>query len=345
MVHLPECAARTRDARPYPFFPGLSEVWTGGPNWQLGHWLTGRLDAVSLAALVRHLWIRAGMPKDQIDVTELWGAVEAYVISAVEAPRASISTLARHFGFDAIESDGRICFLMRGRMASSTVTPDQIVASPSAQGEAMGLTRAQKTELPQALKWQVARADENYDAAQVEARRVTVDSTRIASESFPVSVPPEEPERRCRRALMEAWVARETAVFRLPPPRVALEPGHEIPLDHDGRSTEMRLVAIADNDARGIEAVRQDRIVYDLPPGATRPLSLTTPPVLGKSKVLLMDLPQLREDQPAHRPCVAAHAKPWPGQMAVFRCGADDGFALLTTFRRRAQLGALVSDF
>jgi hypothetical protein len=45
------------------------------------------------------------------------------------------------------------------------------------------LTRGQETELPQALKWQVARADEDYDAALVEARRITVDTTRIASES------------------------------------------------------------------------------------------------------------------------------------------------------------------
>ena len=65
----------------------------------------------------------------------------------------------------------------------------------------MELTRAQETELPQALKWQVARADEDYDAAQVEARRITVDTTRIASEAFPIAVPPEEAERRCRRAL------------------------------------------------------------------------------------------------------------------------------------------------
>ncbi len=179
----PECAAWTWDARPYPFFPELTDVWTDGPNWRLGHWLTGRLGAVSLAALVRHLCLRAGMPEELIDVSGLWGAVEGYVISALEAPRASISTLARHFGFDAVESEGRIKFLMRGRIASATVTPDSMVAPASAQGDVMELTRAQETELPQALKWQVARADEDYDAAQVEARRITVDTTRIASES------------------------------------------------------------------------------------------------------------------------------------------------------------------
>ena len=57
-----------------------------------------------------------------------------------------------------------------------------------------------------------------------------------------------------------------------------------------------------------------------------------------------MDLPQLTEDQPAHRPLVAAHAVPWPGEMAVFRSPSTDGFELLTTFGSRARIGTLVSD-
>jgi len=56
-------------------------------------------------------------------------------------------------------------------------------------------------------------------------------------------------------------------------------------------------------------------------------------------------MPQLTEDQPAHRPFVAAHAVPWPGEMAVFRSPSMDGFELLTTFGGRARIGALVSDF
>ena len=275
MVHVPECAAWTWDARPYPFFPALTDVWTDGANWRLGHWLTGRLGAVSLAALVRHLSRRAGMPASRIDVTGLWGAVEGYVIGALESPRASISTLARHFGFDAIETEGVIRFVMRGRASVATLGPDDLVAAR--EGDVLELTRGQETELPQALKWQVARADEDYDAALVEARRITVDTTRIASESFPMAIPPEEAERRCRRALMEAWIGRESATFRLPPSRLALDPADVIRLAHDGREVEFRLVSVADAEARGIEAVRQDRAAYDLPPGDPRPASLASP--------------------------------------------------------------------
>jgi hypothetical protein len=343
MVHVPECAAWTWDARPYPFFPALTDVWTDGANWRLGHWLTGRLGAVSLAALVRHLCTRAGLPESRIDVTGLWGAVEGYAVTALESPRASITTLSRHFGFDAVETEGVIRFVMRGRASIATLAPDDLVAAR--EGDLLELTRAQETELPQALKWQVARADEDYDAALVEARRITVDTTRIASESFPMAVPPEEAERRCRRALMEAWTGRETGAFRLPASRLALDPADVVTLAHDGQHTPLRLVSIADAEARGIEAVRQDREAHDLPPGSSRPSSLSKTVVFGAPEVLLMNLPQLTEDQPQHRPLIAAHAVPWPGEMAVFRSPSTDGFELLTTFGGRARIGTLVSDF
>ncbi len=343
MVDVLECAAWTWDARPYPFFPELTDVWTDGPNWRLGHWLTGRLGAVSLAALVRHLCLRAGLSEARIDVTGLWGAVEGYAIGALESPRASITTLARHFGFDAVETEGVIRFVMRGRAAVASVTHDDLVAAR--EGDVLELTRGQETELPQALKWQVARADEDYDAALVEARRITVDTTRIASESFPMAVPPEEAERRCRRALMEAWTGRESAVFRLPPSRLALDPADVVMLAHDGRSVPLRLISIADADARGIEAVRQDREAYDLPPGAPRPSALSQAVVFGAPEAVLLDLPQITEDQAAHRPFAAAHAVPWPGEIAVYRSPSTDGFDLLTTFGTRARIGALVSDF
>lgn len=342
MVHVPECAAWTWDARPYPFFPELTNVWTDGPNWRLGHWLSGRLGAVSLAALVRHLCLRTGLPEARIDVSGLWGALEGYVIGALESPRASISNLARHFGFDAVESEGKIRFVMRGRASVATVSADAMVAA--GQDEVLELTRGQETELPQALKWQVARADEDYDAAVVEARRITVEASRISSETFPFAVPPEEAERRCRRALMEAWTGRESAIFRLPPSRLALDPADVIRLDHDGREIGFRLVSVADAEARAIEAIRQDRQDYDLPPGAARPATPAKIIAFGAPEVVILDLPQLVEGHIPHHPLIAAHAVPWPGQMAVFRSPGTDGFELVTAFTTRARMGALVND-
>ncbi|WP_347268953.1 phage tail protein [Paracoccus sp. (in: a-proteobacteria)] len=291
---------------------------------------------------MRRLCLRAGLPEAWIDVSGLTGAVDGYVISALESPRTSITMLARHFGFDAVESEGRIRFVMRGSAPVVVIAPDDMVAGGA--GEVMELTRGQETELPQALKWQVARADEDYDAITVEARRITVDATRVASDSFAVAVPPEEADRRCRRALMEAWIGRETAAFRLPPSRLALDPGDVIALDHDGRHSELRIISTSDAEARSIEAIRQDRDAYDLPPGSPRPASLTQPVVFGAPLAVILDLPQLTEAHVAHHPLIAAYARPWPGQMAVFRSPDQDGFNLLTSFTARARMGVLAAD-
>ncbi|PRX28669.1 Putative phage tail protein [Meinhardsimonia xiamenensis] len=340
MLEVAECAAWTWDARPYPFFPALTDVWSDGANWQLGHWLTGRLGAVSLAALVRHLCLSAGMDAAHIDVSGLWGAVEGLVIPAIESPRATISMLARHFGFDAVESEGVIRFRMRGTAPVATITPGDLVAG---EAEDIERTRGQETELPQVLRWSVARADEDYDSALVEARRITTGAVRVTAESFPVAVAPEEAERRCRRALMETWTARERANFALPPSRLALDPG-DVVVFQDGTTAEFRLMRIADGVARRIEATRQDREVYDLPPGAQRTAAVARSVPLGAPQVAILDLPQLTSAHTPPRPLIAVDADPWPGTVAVLRSPETSGWTSFATITRRARIGTLAAD-
>jgi len=102
-------------------------------------------------------------------------------------------------------------------------------------------------------------------------------------------------DRRCRRALMETWVGRESAVFKLPPSRLALDPCDVIHLAHDGRLTEFRLISVGDAGARSIETRRQERVVYDLPPGIARAATLPRDVSFGVPEVLFLDLPQLSE--------------------------------------------------
>ncbi len=342
MIDIAEAALWTWDARPYPDFPARADVWSDAANWRLGHWMGGRLGQVSLGALVRDLCRAAGLDDTLVDVSELSDIVPGFTVAALESPRTSIAVLARHFGFDAVESGGKIVFRTRGRVAALTISPDQLVANGSR--EVMELTRGQETELPQALKWQLVRADEEYDAATVEARRTTVQATRVSSESFPLAASLEEADRHCRRALMEAWVGRETLTAKLPPSMLALDPGDVIALDHDGRRITYRLTRIADAGPRAIEAIRTDAAVYDLPPGKGRAPQLSTPTVFGPAEVALMDLPQLSDSVPAHRPYAAVFARPWYGTGAVWWSATDSGFQLLDTIVAPARIGTLAAD-
>ena len=68
--------------------------------------------------------------------------------------------------------------------------------------------------------------------------------------------PASDADRRCRRALLEEWVGRESASFRLPPSRLAIDPGDVVQLDHDGRLAALRVTSVADAGARVVEAVK-----------------------------------------------------------------------------------------
>ena len=343
MVDMGEAAAWTWDARPYPFFPALEDVWSDGANWRLGHWLNGRLGAASLRALVRDLCLRAGMDASEIDVEALYGAVEGYTVDAIESARASISICASHFGFDATESLGRIKFQPRGQAPVKTLALADLLAGDN--GEPITFERAQETELPQSLKWNVLRSDEDYNQATTEARRRVVKSSRTTTESFPLAVPPEEAARRVERSLQERWTGRETSSFGLPPSQIALDPTDVVEISHDGRLYPVRLQSIRDNEARNIEAILQDRLAYDLPPGPTVGTSLARATVFGAAQLRFLNLPQLRADHPAYQPLLAAYAAPWPGDMAVYRSPSEDGFSLLRTFSTRAQFAVTAAAF
>ena len=270
--------------------------------------------------------------------------MHGYLISALESPRASIAPLARQFGFDAVESEGVIRFQPRDRRPVATLGLDDLAVGERADGEVIELVRAQETELPQALKWQVLNAEEDYDAMTVEARRATGEALRVTSESFAIATIASDADRRCRRALLEEWVGRETASFRLPPSRLALDPGDVVQLDHDGRLTSLRLTSTADAGARLVEAVRTDAGAFGLAPGPEREPRAPKPVVYGPPSVAFLDLPQLRESVPAHQPLAAVYAVPWPGRVAVWRSPGEDGFELVTTLGRPARMGRLVAD-
>ncbi|MGC9368717.1 MAG: baseplate multidomain protein megatron [Paracoccaceae bacterium] len=342
MIDMAQCAAWAWDARPYPFFPALGEVWADGANWRLGHWLTGRLGAVSLKALVRQLCLDAGLSAAQIDVDGLWGAVEGYAVTAVQGRRSSLEELARHFRFDGVESGGRLLFRMRARGADVTVTTDDLVAQE--EGSVIELTRGQETELPQGLKWRVQRSDEAYDDVQVEARRPTVDSARINTDRFPFAVPPEEASRRCWWALTEAWLEMEMSSFALPPSLMRLDPGDVVGLQHDGRTVLYRQRQIADDGAIMVEAVRHERETYELPSGPRPRNRLRSAVVYGAPVFKIMDLPQITESHSGLSPLVAAWAKPWPGEMALWRGATVDEVDYVDGITVPATVGALVND-
>jgi hypothetical protein len=111
MVDLDRMHVYTWDARPHPAFPADTVAWGDGPNWRLGHWLTGRIAAAPLGPTVRAILEDHGFTAH--DTSALHGTIGGLVVDRVMSARDAIQPLELAFFFDTRESEGRIVFAHR----------------------------------------------------------------------------------------------------------------------------------------------------------------------------------------------------------------------------------------
>ena len=327
------------DARPYPFFPSRSDVWGDADNYATGHWLNGRLGDVQLADLVTALCAEAGVTA--IDVSGLNGTVTGFAVADTVSVRDALGSLMAAYFFDAVESEGVIRFVPRGRPDPLGIAEDTLVLS----GEAtcgFSLTRAQETDLPNVSRLSYVD-DGTYEAAVAEARRLVTGSERITSSTLPLVMSAAAAGTIGERLLQDVWAMREEAKFALPPSLLALDPTDEVLLTAGGRVRRLRLSAIEDSGARSMTAVATDPSLYETIAGSARSVSAAAiVRQTGRPLVVFLDLPLLTDDQSANGPFAAAFADPWPGTVCVYKDYASAPCASLTV---SATIGETLGDF
>lgn len=334
----------TWDARPHPAFPDRLDIWADGTNWRLGHWINGRLGAAPLADLVRAILADACF--EDFDVSELSGLVEGFVIDRIMSPRQALEPLMLARFFDAAETGGRIRFRHLGGEAVAALAPADLAAGENDAAPGYSLTRGQETELPLSAKLTYIDGGADYRQAAVEARRLPVRSQRVASAALPMVLTQEDAQRTADIWLQSSWVERERAHLRLPPSRLALDPGDVVELVLPARSARYRLTAIADAGAREAEAVMSEASLFGPVSAPSRAHLPASAPSFGTPLAVFMDLPMLTGRETPGAPQVAVAADPWPGGVALYRSIGPDaasGFTLERVLTRPATIGRTAS--
>ncbi len=106
------------DARPFPFFPQSTKVWSDGGNYYRGHWINGRTASRSLADVTEEICSRSDLTS--VDTSRLFGYLRGYSVAEIRDARSALQPLMLAYGFEAIERDGALLFQTRtGRLAGS----------------------------------------------------------------------------------------------------------------------------------------------------------------------------------------------------------------------------------
>ncbi len=318
----------TWDARPYPAFPDNTDAWSDGPNWETGHWLTGRLGSTPLDGLVAAILDDSGV--SGADTGELGDGPDGYVVDRPMAPRAMLDPLALTYAFDAAEQDGVLRFRQRGGAPALELEEDDLVLPE--EGAQASLTRTQESDLPREVSIGFTNAGSDYQRAAASSRRLVGGSNRTAHADLAMVTSDTEAERRAEIWLQDLWAGRESAAFALPPSRLALALGHIAGLTINGRRRLMEIREISDTESRAVSARAINPEVFDLPLAPPRRRAPAGPPASGPVHALVLDLPALTAEQPPMLAGLAVFADPWPGPVAAW--ASPDGLS----YRRAGTL-------
>ncbi|MFV0301779.1 MAG: glycoside hydrolase/phage tail family protein [Paracoccus sp. (in: a-proteobacteria)] len=325
------------DARPYPAFPQRLDLWSDGPAWQRGHWLNGRAGAVPLASVVGDICREAGI--SAFDTSGLSGVVRGYVLSGGETGRAALQPLMLAHGFDAVERDGVLRFLMRDGLVSADLGPEHMALTDEIGG--FETTRAAEPELAGRVRLTHVEAGSDYAPCTAETVLPGDDPLAVAESEFPMALTRPEGRAIAERWLAESRVARDVARFALPPSLSHLGTGDVVRVNAaDGRSHRWRIDRVERAGALSVDAVRVEPGLYQpaLAVEASGSVRAYSPPMPVWPEIL--DLPLLRGDEVPHAPYLAVAARPWPGPAAAYLSAEEEGgFELNLTLRKSAIIG------
>ncbi|WP_088348512.1 MULTISPECIES: glycoside hydrolase/phage tail family protein [Rhodomicrobium] len=343
MVDAARIMLYTWDARPYPAFPALRTVWSDGDNWQLGHWLTGRVSDAPLAETVAKLLGDHGF--SDFDAGQLAGAMAGYVIDRVMSARDALQPLEAAFFFDSFEAQGRIRFAHRGRAGiAASLTADELVETSPSRPR-YELTRAQESDLPRSAKVIFIDGDRDYQQGSAEGRRISGNAARIASARLPMVTTYQAARGIAETMVQETWASRERGAFVLPPSRIALDASDVVSLDANGRSVPLRLTGLTVGEGVEAEAMSIEPQLYDAFASPVRAPVAAAPAIYGQQLGVFLDLPLIRGDEVAHAGTVAAFGDPWPGSVAFYRSPTTSGFALKALATTPAVVGVTDAAF
>ena len=345
MVDAANMFAWAWDARPYPDFPALTGVWHDTPNYELGHWLTGRLEMVPLGCIIAELCDAVGVAA--YDTSRLLGPntlVPGYATDALASPRDMLSGLMDAFQFDAVESGGVLRFFARGNVVVAALTDADLVVD--GEGDVgFRFVRSPETDLPGAVRLTFADPFRGYASGTVEARKPTGTSQAVSTVSTAAVLDETTALGVATSILQQAWSARETASIKVGPSTVALDPGDAVTVTVDGVTLPFRIKEVQTSTYRSLELIGFDPSLLRIAVTPQPQVGTASPGAFGPPIVLVLDLPLLTgtEAQP-WAPRIAAYANPWAG-VDVYRKNGGGGFDLVTTVEVPAAIGVTTGSF
>lgn len=334
----------TWDARPYPYWPDLRDVWADGANWVTGHWVQGKLGASHLAPVVEQLVRRTGIAADRIDTSALQMLLEGFVLHERVTARAAISQLMQAYHFTLVEKEqGLVAQLLDQKTPLAIEASACIEQEIDGRGVRYSVARQEDLALPERIEVQYLDRLQQYETQLQAASRSTGDAHDVHTMRLGLVLSQHHASAIADRLLTRAWAERGRVTLNLPMRYAALEPGDRLLLD--GFTLRIEQVQRGRPGMLRISATRSEAEAWD---GYVSPIgeggstvTLPAPDTIFE----ILDLPAFPGDgQDQHQVRIAARGSnsQWRGATLLRTLESGDD-SMLAELDRAATIGACLT--
>lgn len=331
----------TWDARPYPAFPENDALWADGQNWQLGHWLNGRLGASTVADTIAAILRDHGFA--DFDVSMVSGDLTGFVQAEPGSARSVLEALMAAFQIDAVEEGRTLRFRSRLRAALPAQAIDVLAERPDEP--AFEEVRGHPGEFASQAVLDHISDTAAYQQVTARSRRKTTGNDRLLRLSLPAVMHPTAAAGAVEAMLRDHRAGMRRLSFRLPPNALAVMPGDVVELV-DGPEGRFVVTRVTEGEVREIEAQRFAGGEASVPAPPAPRVARSAAGLEASAflpEVSLLDLPCFEAGAEESFARVAAYAKPWR-PMVVSSSPGTEGYAPRVRLDRPARIGRLAAD-
>ncbi|WP_353270421.1 phage tail protein [Wolbachia endosymbiont (group A) of Myopa testacea] len=272
------------DARPFPYFPNLCDVWADCHNWQTGHWIQGKLLQLNISDVLLDLLQKTGLKSNQFDTSNVKGLLSGYVINDQQPVRSIIKMLQSCYFFDVVEQGSKLKFVQKGR-GVTTVMPigETVFSNNSKQMQLVNISQLDFNNKVNVVYFNRNFGypiDVKYAELQKQGTAATVEIPLIMGEG--------EAQNIAEVLLYSLWQERNIYNFKLPIKYAWLVPSDVMTiLDGEKKHTVRIIKTKFESMSIQVIGVGYDHSIYKLSFPSTRSLMLKKYPPSHISKTII----------------------------------------------------------
>ena len=271
-------------------FPGSrSRSGPTAPNWETGHWITGRLEGAPLDRLIAAILTDFGIDAPR-RARRLDGFLDGYVIDRPMSARAALEPLARLYGFDAVASGGALALSGARRTRRDRRSPRMISCCGDRDATAAPRPRAGDRTAAQV---ELGFTDGRGRVSPRRGRLAPAAAARAGARAAPTRR--RDPSRRGATlggclAAGSLGRARERASSRCRRAGSRSSRATSCPLPTQAGPRLHRVMRIADGPTRRVSTRAVEPAVFATPGAPPAPTGKRPPPVPGRPAAVVLDL-------------------------------------------------------